>query len=149
MRLEARFAIADRRLAYERRDIERSGQFQQTVAPRAWPNARVEAWLAWADTLATDYPVGPLPEGLAGDAAFDPALGGGPDRYARRLAAWGWALGRFEDEDDALVFRAELFALLAEGLASPAAAPAFGGRLHPLVADPAASPPLPDFSAHH
>ena len=149
MRFEARFSLRENRLAAERRELERSGDIRQVVAPRAWPTARVEAWLSWADTLPGDYPLGDPPKGLEQTAPFDPRLDEGPDRHAHRLAAWGWALGLFDSPADALIFRAELFTLLAEGLISPGPSLPFGVRLHPLIQDPAASPPLasPDLEA--
>ena len=127
------------------RRIECAGDLREVVAPRDWPGARVEAWLSWSSELPTDDPPGDLPSALAPDTPFDPLLGGGPDRYARRLAAWGWALGLFDAEADAQAFRGDLFALLARGALSSGPMLAFGARVHPLADDPARSrpPPLP------
>ena len=41
---------------FEQREIERAGGVDLVVAPRDWTAARVEAWLDWGETLATDYP---------------------------------------------------------------------------------------------
>ena len=99
--------------------IERPDSVQETVAPRDWPSARVEAWLDWSETLARDFPKIDLPEALDPDAPFDPLLAQGPDRYARRGAAWGLKLGLFDSADDALAFRQALFASLCSGEAAP------------------------------
>ena len=51
MRVERWFAEAARAVACERREIERGGRVVEVVAPAAWPDARVEAWLDWAETV--------------------------------------------------------------------------------------------------
>ncbi len=101
------------------REIERASGVGLVWAPRDWTDARVDVWLDWADSLAGDYPAIDLPEGLSPSAPFDPVLGEGPDRYARRAAAWGLALGLF-DTASALAFRDALFASLLKGEAAPA-----------------------------
>ena len=114
------------------------------VTPRAWTTARVEAWLDWADTLPGDLPPAPRRRGAA-NRSPDPLLGGGPDRYASRLAAWGLALGVFEAAEDAEDFRADLFAAL---VGRPDRVRdrqlAFGARVHPLAErhGPAARAPV-------
>src|SRR5438105_1127492 len=40
----------------EPRQIERAGGLDETLAPRDWTTARVEAWLDWSDGLARDFP---------------------------------------------------------------------------------------------
>jgi len=154
MRFERRFANLLEPSALQIRRIERAGSTQQAHAPATWPDSRVEAWLDWADDLPGDYPLGAAPKVLASDAERDPVLGGGPDRYAHRLAAWGWALGMFDTPADSLAFRLDLFSLLAAGVAAPGPSRAFGVRLHPLAEDPATPPdhnrsresaPTPDF----
>ena len=79
----------------------------------------------------------------------DPLLAGGPDRYARRLAAWGLTLGVFEDLATAIVFRDELFAALAAGVIATGRQLPFGVRVNPLALDPAAPPArcLPEIAA--
>jgi ribonucleoside-diphosphate reductase alpha chain len=87
----------------ETREIERAQGMSLVSAPRDWTAARVEAWLDWAEALPADYPAVALPHGLLPTTGFDPVLGAGPDRYARRAAAWGLALGLF-DAQGALAF---------------------------------------------
>ncbi|HEY2047786.1 MAG TPA: ribonucleotide reductase [Caulobacteraceae bacterium] len=123
------------------RALERADRVEQVVVPNSWPDAQAEAWLDWADAAPRDWPAG-APTSLGPEAASDPLLGGGLDRSVRRQAAWGLALGHFSDEAEAQAFRAAMFELFARGLAAPGPALAFGARLHPLLADPAISPPL-------
>ncbi|MGA0601114.1 ribonucleotide reductase [Caulobacter sp. KR2-114] len=133
----------------ELRWIERAHELLETLAPRAWTTARVEAWLDWADTLPTDYPTTDLPERLKPNGRFKGLLAEGPDRWAHRLAAWGWALGLFDRPADAETFAEELFALAALGMAAPGASLAFGARMHPLAEDSAKAPsaPIADLAA--
>ena len=121
--------------------VERASELAEVAAPPAWTTTRVEAWLDWADGLPADVPAG-TPAALALDAVLDPLLGGGPDRYARRLAAWGLALGLFEDEAAAGRFRDELVAALALGLIATGRQLPFGARVNPLAPDPACPPSL-------
>ncbi len=122
----------------EARWIDRRGGATQVMAPRHWTTARVEAWLDWADALPRDHPAGDGPPELAPGRPFAPLLAEGPDRYARRLANWGWALGRFERPADAAAFAADLFAMMAGGLVAPGPALPFGARAHPR--DPGVAP---------
>jgi ribonucleoside-diphosphate reductase alpha chain len=133
-------------LPVSRRRIETAHGERDVVAPVAWPTARVEAWLDWADALPQDYPTGDAPATLRPEAAADPLLGGGPARQARRLAAWGLRLGHLQGVGEAAGFADQLFALYAAGLAAPGSTLAFGARLHPLAVDPARSPVTPP---HH
>jgi ribonucleoside-diphosphate reductase alpha chain len=128
------------RLAVGPRQIETLRGEREVSAPKAWPTARVEAWLDWSDALADDYPYGDLPPALRPDGSTDPLLAGGPARHARRLAAWGLRLGHFRDGDEAAGFADALFDLWASGLAAPGPSLAFGARLHPLADDPARAP---------
>jgi ribonucleoside-diphosphate reductase alpha chain len=155
MRFQTRPAFHAHAPGAQTRRIERASELVEVVAPRDWTGARIEAWLSWADGLPADYPPGDLPAGLTPDAPFDPLLGAGPDRWARRLAAWGWTLGLFDAAADAEVFGGDLFALLARGTVSPGPTLAFGARVHPLADDPAQGAPfafpdiaLADFAAH-
>jgi len=102
------------------REIERARGVAPVTAPSDWTDARVDAWLDWAETLPADYPAIDLPQALSPQTPFDPALGEGPDRYARRLAAWGLARGLF-DSTGALAFHQALIASLLTGEAAPAA----------------------------
>ena len=131
MRFSSRFA----RLPgppLERRRIERPLQVAEVVAPAAWTDVQVEAWLDWADALPTDLPRLADPVVATPDAPLNGAVG----RWAARLAAWGRAVGVF-DAKTADVFRAELEATLLLGLAAPVAGPADGSRVHPVADDPA------------
>ncbi|HEX6866548.1 MAG TPA: ribonucleotide reductase, partial [Caulobacteraceae bacterium] len=110
----------------ELRTVETAGALAGVLAPKGWSDARVEAWLDWAETLPADMPDA-YPKALAEEDAADPVLAGGPDRYARRIAAWGCALGVFTKQSDAKAFRSELYTVLTLGLAAvrpPRAAPA-------------------------
>lgn len=119
----------------------RSGEIE-VLAPRDWTSPRVEAWLDWAADLPCDHPPR-APEDLGAAGEVDPLLAGGPDRYARRLAAWGLALGVFPSAGEAVSFRRDLFDALARGLYAPGPVLAFGARAHPLAEDPAMAPPRP------
>ena len=137
MRITPCPALAGPAVEIQARHIERGDRIDEVLAPREWPNARVEAWLDWAATLPMDYPTGDLPDSLSPEAPLDPLLGRGPDRHARRLAAWGWTLGVFDAISDAETFRALLFGLLSRGAAAPGQTLEFGARAHPLAHDPA------------
>ncbi len=142
MRFQKRFAGQAPLPEAELRWIERAHELAEVLAPRAWTTARVEAWVDWADSLPTDYPPVDLPGRLAPSGRFKGLLAQGPDRYAHRLAAWGWALGLFDKPADAEAFAEDLFALIALGHAAPGASLAFGARAHPLAEDSAKAPPL-------
>ena len=90
----------------EWRELERSDSVVEVMAPSSWTDARVESWLDWADA--------PL------DA--DAPLGGGPARYAERLAQAGLAKGLFADPADAGAFRDALLNTMLAGHATPTAA---------------------------
>ncbi|HWF77792.1 MAG TPA: ribonucleotide reductase [Caulobacteraceae bacterium] len=140
MRLPDRFAASPLPYAPQIRWIERPAELAEVAAPPHWTTARVEAWLDWADGLPADLPPG-APSALGLERAD--LLAGGPDRYARRLAAWGLTLGVFTDEADALTFRDELFAALALGVIATGRQLPFGARVNPLAADTAIAPPFP------
>ena len=135
MRFERRFS-GEGRAQVERavRTVETARGVTRVEAPRDWSDAAVEAWLDWGAGLADDYP-NLAPASLSPDRDFDPLLGGAPDRYARRLAAWGFAMGLFDNVHDAETFAAELFVTLIQGLAAPAAGRAAGARVHPVAQD--------------
>lgn len=112
MRFDRRFAGTDfPALDLETRWIERPHDVVTVLAPREWTSVRVEAWLAWADDLPDDLPAVELPADLGPERRPDPLLEDGPARYAARTAAWGWALGLFDRDVDALAFRDDLAAL--------------------------------------
>jgi ribonucleoside-diphosphate reductase alpha chain len=141
MRFDRRFSSTPLPFEPEIRWVERASELAEVAAPPAWTTARVEAWLSWADGLPTDVPAS-TPPSLSPKGDVDPLLAGGPDRYARRLAAWGLALGVFEDEAAARLFRDELFAALAGGVIATGAQLPFGARVNPLAPDTAEPPPL-------
>ena len=125
-------------VSMEQREIERADGVDLVSAPRDWTGARIEAWLDWGDALPADHPAIDLPQALQPSSDIDPALGGGPDRYARRTAAWGLALKMF-DAEGALAFREALLASLLSGEAAPARTLASGARAHPLAPAEAAA----------
>jgi ribonucleoside-diphosphate reductase alpha chain len=139
MRFDDRFTPVP--LAAAERTIERVGRLERVTAPTAWPDAQVEAWLDWAESVPTDWPLVALPPELASHDPHGPLLMSGLRGYAERQAAWGWALGVFDTPADAAVFRAVVYDLFAAGLAAPGDGLAFGARLHPLAIDPATAPP--------
>jgi len=144
MRFTARFVELARTLSMGPRSVERAQAVAQTIAPEGWTSVRIEAWLDWADTLATDLP-GRTAEITLGVGAevLDGALAG----WAGRLAAWGRATGVFRADDDAQIFADELIASVLLGLAAPATALKDGARLHPLVEAPTGPTPGAGFLA--
>jgi ribonucleoside-diphosphate reductase alpha chain len=89
--------------AMEWRDLERADEIVVVSAPSSWTDARVEAWLDWAGEIQPKAP-----------------LGGGPARYADRIAQAGLARGLFGDKADAAAFRESLLATMLSGVATPA-----------------------------
>ena len=89
--------------AMEWRDLERADSVVVVSAPPAWSDARVEAWLDWAGEIEPKAP-----------------LGGGPARYAERIAKIGLARGVFGDKADAAAFKDALLATMLSGIATPA-----------------------------
>ncbi|PHY21454.1 ribonucleotide reductase [Caulobacter sp. BP25] len=89
--------------AMEWRDLERADSIIVVAAPATWTDARVEAWLDWAGTIEAKAP-----------------LGGGPARYAERVAKIGLARGLFGDKADAAAFKDALLATMLAGYATPA-----------------------------
>ncbi len=87
----------------ERRELERADAVVEVLAPPTWTDARVESWLDWAgEPFDSDAP-----------------LGGGPARYAARLAKAGLGKGLFADAADAEAFRDALLATMLAGVATP------------------------------
>jgi ribonucleoside-diphosphate reductase alpha chain len=139
MRLDRRFSSVPLGFEPEVRWVERASELAEVAAPPHWTTARVEAWLDWADGLPDDVPAD-TPAALDPRTPSRPLLAGGPDRYARRLAAWGLALGEFEDIAAAELFRDELFAAFAQGVLAAGRQLPFGARVNPLAPDPAQPP---------
>jgi ribonucleoside-diphosphate reductase alpha chain len=109
MRIQSRHPGPGPRI--ETRVLERSDSIVEVLAPADWTDARVEAWLDWA---------APTPNEGGFDAAAP--LGGGPARYAERLAQAGLADGLFGDAADAAAFADALQGAMLSGVASPAGA---------------------------
>ena len=84
------------------RDLERADDIVVVSAPPSWSDARVEAWLDWAGEIEPKAP-----------------LGGGPARYADRVAQAGLDRGLFGDKTDAAAFREALLATMLSGVATP------------------------------
>ena len=122
--------------------MERPSEVTEVCAPRGWTGAQVEAWLDWADTIPGDYPGVELPPSLRPEGDLDPLLAAGPDRYARRAAAWGSALGAFGHLEQATSFRADLASLMAHRVLCMGSQRPFGCRVHPFAPDFVTSPPL-------
>ena len=145
MRFTPRFAPLTADLSIGLRSIERAATVVETVAPDGWTDARVEAWLDWADHLPTDRPalacdIRPaLGQAVMGQAVLDGAL----SDWSARLTAWGRAVGVFEGAAEAQVFADELMASVLLGLAAPAAARTDGARVHPVACDPTGPTPDP------
>ena len=127
MRYQAAFAAGeDCSPDLEIRQIERANAAVAVLAPIHWTNARVEAWLDWADTA-----------GLADYGEDSGPLAGAPSSYAQRLASAGLAHGLFDGPADASAFRDDLIATLLGGLAAPGdfpVAPAAAGDVVDLDA---------------
>jgi ribonucleoside-diphosphate reductase alpha chain len=103
--------------AMEWRDLERADSVVVVSAPPSWSDARVEAWLDWAGEIEPKAP-----------------LGGGPARYAERIAKIGLARGVFGDKADASAFKDALLATMLSGVATPAGGQA-GLDLLPEIAE--------------
>jgi ribonucleoside-diphosphate reductase alpha chain len=107
----------------ELRTLEGAGALRGVLAPRQWPDARVQAWLDWADTVAdapasdsaSDSASVSLPNVLSQPLTPTGLLGGGPARKAQNLAERGWTTGLFARPSDAGAFRDELYALMSQG----------------------------------
>src|SRR6478752_8853707 len=132
MRIQSRPSASAPRI--EPREIERADAVIEVLAPEGWTDARVEAWLDWAADLAEG--------GLDAEAP----LGGGPARYADRLAKIGLSDGVFADDADADAFRDALLATMLTGVASPAGASVAARRL-PDIAEIEFKPAVEDHLA--
>ncbi|MDG2522333.1 ribonucleotide reductase [Caulobacter segnis] len=121
MRFVKRLSANGRAAEVELRTVETADALAGILAPKSWSDARVQAWIDWAAQLPHDLPKADTPKALIAESPAGALLAGGPDRYARRLAAHGLAQGLFAKAADAQTFREELFAALAHGLIAPAA----------------------------
>lgn len=104
MRFKPLFAPLAAAIAMEPREIERADAIDMTLAPVAWPDAQVEAWLDWADASAATRP--------------DLPLNGAVQSWAARLAAAGLENGAFADAAEADRFDCELSSAVLLGLAA-------------------------------
>ncbi|HUH23957.1 MAG TPA: TSCPD domain-containing protein, partial [Brevundimonas sp.] len=143
MRIKPRFAPLAAAVALEPRLIERPGVMTPTLAPADWSDARVEAWLDWAESLPTDLPQ----DAPALDEDHAAWLGGAADRWAHRLGAWGRELGLFDSADDAETFTDELWASLLLGLAAPGAIQNTPAPACLSLSEPGAARSLADLTA--
>ncbi|MBI1407594.1 MAG: ribonucleotide reductase [Caulobacter sp.] len=105
----------------ELRTLEGADALRGVLAPCAWSDARVQAWLDWADRLAEPEAVKDLPNVLRQPFSPTGLLGGGPARKAQDLAQRGWTSGLFARPGDAGAFRDELYSLLSHGVIAFAA----------------------------
>lgn len=119
MRFKPLFAPLAAAIAMEPREIERADAVEMTLAPAAWPDAQVEAWLDWADASAAVH--------------ADRPLNGAVQGWAARLAAAGHEVGAFADAAETDRFARELTSAVLLGLA--AVSDAGARRLAPLRLD--------------
>ena len=104
MRFKPLFASLAAAIAVEPREIERADAIDMTLAPAAWPDAQVEAWLDRADASAA--------------ARADLPLNGVIQNWAARLAAVGHEGGAFADAAESDRFENELTSAVLLGLAA-------------------------------
>jgi ribonucleoside-diphosphate reductase alpha chain len=111
MRFDQRLSDGEALTALEPRELERADAVIDVIAPQSWSNARVEAWLDWADRAALRAPA---------DRQAKPLLGF-PQAYADRIAARSLALSLAHGQSDAGALRNDLLASLLGGYAAPIA----------------------------
>ncbi|MHB8285936.1 MAG: TSCPD domain-containing protein [Caulobacteraceae bacterium] len=121
MRFDPRLGDGEAQAALESRELERADAVIDVIAPASWSNARVEAWLDWADRAALRAPA---------DRLSKPLLGF-PQAYADRIAARSLALSLAQGQSDAGALRNDLLASLLEGYAAPIALA--GGEPHARI----------------
>ena len=73
------------RTGIEGRTLELAGRLVEVEAPTHWTDARLEAWLDWADQLPGDWP-NLAPAALQPEAETDGSLDALWRGWARRLA---------------------------------------------------------------
>lgn len=123
-------------VACDTRELERADRVVEVIAPVDWSDARVEAWLDWADRSPADLPRLEGSAGRSGEDHETAVLDGMLERWADRLAAWGQATGVFSSQTDADVFADDLVASVLLGLAAPSSVLAEGARTPPVSEDP-------------
>lgn len=104
MRFKPLFAPLAAAVPVALREIERADAVESLLAPDAWPDVQVEAWLDWADVSSTTRP--------------DVPLNGAVHDWAARLAAAGREGGAFANAAEANRFEAELTGAVLLGLAA-------------------------------
>jgi len=92
------------------RSLERTNGPLDVIAPVHWPDAQVESWIDWGESL---------PEGLAAHSEPEAPLCGGPERFAAGLAAAGLRRGRFKTQTEAQTFADTLVDAFLAGAAAP------------------------------
>ncbi|RIJ69107.1 TSCPD domain-containing protein [Brevundimonas sp. LPMIX5] len=116
------------------REIERADAVESLLAPEAWPDVQVEAWIDWADASSPPQP--------------DLPLNGAVHDWAARLAVAGREGGAFANAAECARFEAELTGAVLLGLAavSDADAPA-ATALHLDLSEPEAERRLAEQAA--
>ncbi|HAL06491.1 MAG TPA: TSCPD domain-containing protein, partial [Brevundimonas sp.] len=104
MRFKPLFAPLAAAVPVALREIERADAVESLLAPEAWPDVQVEAWLDWADVSSTSRP--------------DLPLNGAVHDWAARLAVAGREGGAFANAAEANRFEAELTGAVLLGLAA-------------------------------
>ena len=107
--------------AFDLRQVERGGGVSEVLAPTDWTQARIDAWLDWAEGQGPQRPDDASPELGAPEPVLAEILDGAFASYADRLAGRGLALGVFAGAADARAFRGALLESLVAGRAAPAA----------------------------
>ncbi|NBW14010.1 MAG: hypothetical protein EBR82_39030, partial [Caulobacteraceae bacterium] len=133
MRFASRFIEPASLIATGPRWVERSDSVVEMIAPDGWSDARVEAWMDWADGLPQDLPTGMAAETVSLGLEV---LGGRISGWAARLAVWGRSTGVFAGAADARTFAEELTASVLLGLAAPARGLNDGVRLPASIGAP-------------
>ena len=105
--------------AFELRQAERGGELVEVLAPAAWTQARLDAWIDWADAQPAERPQEDFAELVSADDMSAQVLDGALARYPDTLAARGAALGLFTGVGDAHRFRDNLLDSLINGRAAP------------------------------
>ncbi|MGX1800837.1 TSCPD domain-containing protein, partial [Brevundimonas naejangsanensis] len=104
MRFKPLFAPLAAAVPVALREIERADAVESLLAPEAWPDVQVEAWMDWADASAAAQP--------------DLPLNGAVHDWAARLSAAGREGGAFANAAEGARFEAELTGAVLLGLAA-------------------------------
>jgi len=104
MRFKPLFAPLAAAVPVALREIERADAVESLLAPEAWPDVQVEAWMDWADASAAAQP--------------DLPLNGAVHDWAARLAAAGQNSAVFANAAESARFEAELTGAVLLGLAA-------------------------------